>query len=602
MPPLCRSLLACLLTTALSQASLSLKRVALVSSGNDGFGAVVCADADHDGQAEFSFERATPGQMMWRWETWEQQPVNRYELVKADTCIGNPYPPPGMHKGLLLPCDIGDVDDDGLIEVLGPNAEYFYTGSHWDSTRYYLCSYESADSNSYPDTLTWSYFYGTNNTVAPQPFVWLPGDLDRDGRKEIVFSDARYGQTHVFENRGNNQNELVYLTPAPYAGIDYAFGDFDRDGLREFVTFDATDHRYVWVYECAGDDSFALTWSQPRTFTGGYDIWSGNDLDRDGWPEFFINYWMYSSRLFYLCMYEATGNNTYVETLLDTVRHVLIPDNEQNSVCADLDLDGTEELIASYCRSGQRVYQATGNNQFQVVCSIVNPAPEYPGSYVATYDMNGNGYPDILVSGNARTYIYEVDAVKVISPNGGEVLSAGDTCIIKWQPITPPRCDSVSLFLRRDTTWQLDTIAPGLAPTDSTYPWIVPRPGGESEPGWIVAIAYGPGWQYDQSDGLFLMVPGIAEAPVGRIRTWSLAVLPSPASGRALVRYDVPERTFIQLGLYDATGRLVQELVSGERAPGSYEQSIGPGLAAGIHFIRLCAGGETRVLKLVLSR
>jgi hypothetical protein len=221
---------------------------------------------------------------------------------------------------------------------------------------------------------------------------------------------------------------------------------------------------------------------------------------------------------------------------------------------------------------------------------------------------------DIVVSGGGHTWVFEMEALKILTPNGGDSLTPGETCRVRWCLYTPPRCDSVSLFLRTDTTWFLDTIATGLSPADSTFDWVVPP--GPIDSCRVVAIAYGPGWQFDESDAPFRILPGgVAEAATVRVCDWALSVSPNPAPGRAVVRCDVPVASDVSLSLYDATGRKVEVLASGLRAPGRYSVHLG-GLghdpksadgfrscpAPGVYFVRLETRGVRIGSKVVLTK
>jgi hypothetical protein len=228
-------------------------------------------------------------------------------------------------------------------------------------------------------------------------------------------------------------------------------------------------------------------------------------------------------------------------------------------------------------------------------------------------DFNRNGYSELVVGGpvagggTKKTVWLEVEAVQVHCPDTVSELRPGDTCLVRWRVYTPPRCDSVSLFLKTDTVvpsgerfWRLDTIATGLAPTESSYAWVVP----ETTLAWakILAIAYGPGWQFDESDSAFAVVRvGIAAAMPLLPGTWSLEVLPNPASGHALVRYDVPLQTKVHVGLYDMQGRRVRLLAASEGQAGRYETALGSDVPVGVYIVRLEADRRCLARKFVLS-
>jgi hypothetical protein len=227
-------------------------------------------------------------------------------------------------------------------------------------------------------------------------------------------------------------------------------------------------------------------------------------------------------------------------------------------------------------------------------------------SLVSTvYDINNDGYNELITAGNAKISIFEVEAIDLLSPNGGSC-SVGDTVPIRWRANTPPRCDSLSLFLRRDSSWLLDTIVRGLPGTDTLYRWVVPS--GVPDTGRIVVMAYGPGHQWDMSDSVIHFTgSGAAEGPHNVPLQWSLSVSPNPVRGAFTVRYDVPgfgaKAPVFALGIYDAGGRLVRSLCEGDVVPGRYEVRLPSGvLPAGIYFLRLDTPGFRDVKKAVVAR
>jgi hypothetical protein len=86
------------------------------------YGRVICGDTDYDGSGEIVLARYTDPPHRRRWQILEQRPMNRYEEVYADTGTLRPFPP-GIVSGNFTPWDIGDVDEDGLAELLGYHIE-----------------------------------------------------------------------------------------------------------------------------------------------------------------------------------------------------------------------------------------------------------------------------------------------------------------------------------------------------------------------------------------------------------------------------------------------------------------------------------------------
>jgi hypothetical protein len=325
----------------------------------------------------------------------------------------------------------------------------------------------------------------------------------------------------------------------------------------------------------------------------------------------------------YLYMWEMTGDDQYARMLVDSVGFSG-DDWGRISECGDIDADGTDECIWT-TPNVIKMYKVVGNLMPQEVWHWDNDHGGFRSLVSTVYDINNDGYNELITAGNAKISIFEIDAVDLLSPNGGSC-SVGDTVPIRWFTNSPPRCDSLSLFLRcgatpapsplpppqgggnkregelRDSVWLLDTIARGLPGTDTLYRWVVPS--GVPDTGRIVVIAYGPGWQYDMSDSAVNFTGGgVAEGTRGVPLQWSLSVSPNPAKGAFSVRYDVPSQGRVSVGVYDAGGRLVRSLSDGQASPGRYEARIPSGaLPAGIYFFRLDTPGFRSVKKAVVTR
>ena len=578
-----------------------IKQVSNVGSGLQ-YGNLVLGDADHDGRAELSFYRYTDAQDGYLWQTWEYRPFNRFDCVRSETCIVYPaYPPPGMHKGLFIPTDIGDADGDGLTEILGFNQEYFGDSTVIDSFRSYLCIYESPMANSYADSLVWRHYLGTN--VIRYPLAWFPGDMDHDGHREILFSNDL--NTVILENCGNDQNESVFATPFGHVGYSYAFGDFDQDGHEEFVT--AVPGARPWpvlVYRCTGDDQYSLVDSIVPPCGNGYDIFSGFNLSGSSKPEFFVVYDRYNGQSckFIPCMYESDGAGGYNETIIDSIPTVEAL-STKHSVCADIDGDGQQELIVA-CGQCVCVYKPLGNSQFQKVWMWINPEPTEPQTYILCSDLNGDGYPEIIISGNANTRLFEMEAVRVIYPNGGQQFFTGDTCRIRWHVFTPPRCDSLSLFYTTDNGATYRPIAHNLAPSDTLYPWTIPDVQGESCK--VKVIAYGPGWQFDESNACFSMTRlAVGEQKSPQVRTTSLiGIQPNPVASNGQVWFQLKDECEVTLRICDVSGRTVATLADGVLKPGVYRRDweVAPTVPNGIYFVRLQTPNYAESKKLILTQ
>jgi hypothetical protein len=567
-----------------------MNRVSFLQAGAYYGSYVLCCDSDHDGLNEIIFGTALPT----RWEVLEYRPINNYEVVFADT---GAYPfPPGITTGNFQPYDVGDIDRDSLTDLVGPNVD---KPQNPDTFYNVVTTQESPNYHYYPGLLSWSFRYA-NNMAISQPF-YFPPDLDSDSINEIMFAAPLPLGIAIFENIGNNQNAVVWnITQGIYAW-SFAFNDLDLDGHKEFITADGSTLGRVYIYENISNNQYGPVLVDTVRKPNGSDVFSGNDLDSDGIPEFFVAFYSYPSAMNYLYMWEATSNNTYQRTLIDQVSGG--DWSSKRSKCGDIDGDGIEELVWSIGGSVM-VYKATGNNQFQRIWDWVNNhGGQRPQAQVNIYDMNGNGYKEIVISGNGKTSFFEVEAVRLLRPNVGEVFQDSTQELIRWQKFYPPRCDSLSLFYSIDNGRTFLPFASNISSSDTSFLWTVPCVNSDSCK--VKIIAYGPGWQYDESDGIFTITStGITEiATLPLAMTLGVKVYPNPTKSLTAIRYSLPAEGKVSLQLYDISGRLVKTLVDEYKKPGNYSVTLNSKtLSAGVYFLSLQTKSKRIIERVVIIK
>jgi len=594
----------------------SMRRIAQIPAGpyHGSHGRVVCCDSDHDSLPEmYFFDNDSACHQIWEFQGW-----NQFDFVFEDTALQLPF----IRARTAIPFAAGDIDGDGLTDVVCVTVEYDSTNPNvvYDD----VITIESRDSLSYPCSLSWYYRCGNNFAI---PFLtrYLP-DMDEDGRKEIFSATPGLG-TCIWENTGNDQNQLVWRD-VTHAFSCMTVGDFDEDGKMDFASASAGSAGITSVWECTGDDQYEVVYQDTVGQPNGTDAFMTNDIDGDSLPEFYVAYENVPRGKIYLYMWEMTGDDEYARVLVDSVGFSGT-DWGRVSECGDIDGDGVDECIWT-TPDVIRMYKVVGNLMPQEVWHWDNDHGGFRSLVSTVYDINNDGYNELITAGNAKISIFEIDAVDLLSPNGGSC-SVGDTVEIRWRANTPPTCDSLSLFLRRDSLWHLSTIATGLPGADTAYRWVVPS--GVPETARVVVVAYGQAsghdpksqedlghvpWQWDISDSVITFIGGgVAEGTHNVPLRWSLSVSPNPARGAFSVRYDVPgslgtrsalsDNSVMSLGVYDAGGRLVRSLSDGEVSPGRHETRLSSGvLPAGVYFVRLEPTAISRqplaVTKLVLQK
>jgi hypothetical protein len=589
-----------------SAVGLRLKQVMHMSPSSQSMGPsefVPIWDVDGNGLLEMIYRTGRTDSMTTnpqRLEIGRFLPYNRWQLLWADTCVLPPLP--GINRAYFEPGDVGDPDNDGLTDVVGHNWVF-----DADSTPTILCNIEQRSAVALPDSTTWSLqLFSSYGTL---PVVTLAGCLDPGCLRDVLdfAGDSEYlNHTVVVENRGNDQYARAWTAPVLISGI-LAVGDLDLDGVEEFAG--AAEDGCASVWRTCGDDQYEQVFvDSTGLYNGGNDCFFGRDVNRNGRPEFYAAFARYihsDDWMCYLVAWEANGG-TYQRVLVDSAFvHNWYPLGR--SICADIDGDGIEEIIWATA-TALYVYKADAAGRFVQAATwhnYLNPGGPACANVNAA-DVNYDGYSEIVITYLLKAAVLEVEAIQLLTPSRRTAYAPGDTCRISWRTFSPPRCDSVSLFLRADTSYELDTIAHGLAPDDTPFVWIVPDVHADSA--YVVAIAYGPGWQYDESDSAISMLgTGIGEERPSRLRQLRLAAAPNPTRTAVVVSYELPVSGPVDLSVLDLAGRRVASLGFGRLGPGRYQvawdrqDSRGTKLPAGVYFVVLVAGANTRLVKLVMT-
>ena len=78
---------------------------------------------------------------------------------------------------------------------------------------------------------------------------------------------------------------------------------------------------------------------------------------------------------------------------------------------------------------------------------------------------------------------------------------------------------------------------------------------------------------------------------------------PNPFNPITIIRYSIPEQTFIELKLYDMLGREVKTLIKKNQPQGNYEVRLDlKSVPSGVYFYRLKAGNYVKTKKMILMR
>jgi len=204
--------------------------------------------------------------------------------------------------------------------------------------------------------------------------------------------------------------------------------------------------------------------------------------------------------------------------------------------------------------------------------------------------------------------------VALISPNGGETWEGGSIHDITWSCDNPDGVDHYRLLYSIDggATFS-DTIAHSIPSMDTSYSWTLPTISSSTVRVKVQALYPGNALRHeDTSDENFTIVEVGTEESVSPPRVYRLfEVLPNPFSQITEIRYQIPADNNIEhvrLDIFDASGRLIRNLVNEGHKAGYYQvtwdgkNANNQSVSAGVYFYRLTAGNYKAEEKMILIR
>jgi hypothetical protein len=340
-----------------------------------------------------------------------------------------PFAPPQLSPYDSVSPDIAalDANRDGQVDVLSPG---LFFGS-------LLVSIDEHGRTLASSPVTAGFVANPRHTVSPAPIAVHGGDLDGDGREDLIFVTSE-GSVHVQRNLGARR--LAAIDFAPPQTISYVGGllpnsppfsritvativvdDFDGNGEADIaVGFGVHDG---WnavarpgLVACYLADGAGAYVSRVLPLTGSVCDLEWADLDGDGQRDHFVvvaedgGNGAYFHHLHHLCVQNGALVPVGAAVALGTARPVALE-------VGDVDLDGMPDYVLAMLQTvaGQVdasvvMYPGDGAGNPNVAMSSTLPLPPAAGigSFVPSLqvdDFNGDGVLDIAtLRGTLTTY------------------------------------------------------------------------------------------------------------------------------------------------------------------------------------------------------
>ena len=337
-------------------------------------------------------------------------------------------------RPILIPKDVADTDGDGLLELLASVNDSMYT-------------FEQPNATGFPSEVL---FRDEGN----QRYAARFGDTDGDGQPELLAKD--FEDYFVYQGQGANFQEVAQLEDVSpdYAGSiapRVLVEDFDQDGRPE-VAYGDFDGDLI-VYEHRGGNNYVNTFIDSAELTKSGVYLTAGDFDGDGVQEIFVashpsplrNDDFENEGLFWwLRIFEATGNDQF-EVVWEDYLYDLDLEETNAATAGNLDNDPADELVFTTYPRTYLLEQVNGVYQFTWF---------YFGSLASHHvigDFNGNGINELGLGRIDSTKFFEKQIGRTgpvpVTQLRGFVLGANQIRI-EWTP--SPNATGYEIWRLRD--------------------------------------------------------------------------------------------------------------------------------------------------------
>lgn len=247
-------------------------------------------------------------------------------------------------------------------------------------------------------------------------------------------------------------------------------------------------------------------------------------------------------------------------------------------------------------------------NEGTVWTSITQSVSALLGTYSWTLPSSAISQGKVRVSDVTKSSVYDMNEsgfsikqIIVIAPAEFSAFKVGTTQIIQWKTY---KIANVKLEYSIDngTSWQV--ISQSVPSSVSYYYWIIPNSPSEF---CSVKISDADDVEvYSTNQNYFAIrdantgVEGEDSKPV----TYDLLQnYPNPFNPETIIKYQIPERNYVSLKIYNLLGQEIKTLVSEDKPAGHYEVLFnGANLPSGIYIYAIRAGNYSSVKKLMLVK
>lgn len=329
----------------------------------------------------------------------------------------------------------GDLDGDGFADLIanelgGEGKIYTYRNNQ-------AGGFEAREEVTIPQ----------NGSLFRKPGRIALGDLDLDGKPEVVVTAEDDNSIFFFENNSTNGNIILAATPesltstessgtAGLGGLDIA--DLNNDGFPEIITSNFTEPGFYIFQNNSQPNTFSFRSPLFTNTNSNIRALQAGDLDQDGFMDIVLtNSDISSSDIIEIA--ENTTTTAGQDITMSTPIQILGINTSWGLDLGDIDGDGDLDIAVATFGANNGFYVVMNTNAATIASTsysvgLIAQSNANNSRNIKLTDIDADGRPDFVYTnnstaegtGNLATRLNEICFVPVITPSGSTALCAGD--------------------------------------------------------------------------------------------------------------------------------------------------------------------------------